>query len=194
MLMTNMTSSHYKHEYFFEFQNKQYRVHSIVRVTEEGRCYLGSKNREVILTEVFMDHKGVMWWKYEFASISPYCWKSINKATTRHPDDMLETVVIVASTEYAERQMFGVNAPSYNKCKKVTKKDWEIPEVVVGWIIFILVVIAVSIFKDWYVKMLIRGIAGFVFARYRQFYIDAYTTYECNEDFDIEKKKYDILK
>ncbi len=193
MLMTNMTSSRYKHDYFFEFQGKKYRVHSVVRLTEEGRIYLGAKRREVILTEVFTDHNSILWWKYEFRSSSYYVYKPINKATTRSPDELIEEVVMEASENYTERQIFGTDSPLYTTGKKIVKKDWEIPEVMTGWIIFILVVIGVAIFKDWYVKLLLRGIAGFVFGKYRQAHIDARTTYEHSEDFEMEKKKYEIL-
>jgi hypothetical protein len=168
-------------------------VHSIVRLTEEGRIYFGAQKREVILTEVFTDHKDVLWWKYEFRSVSYTTYKPINKSTTRSPNELIEEVVMEASADYTERQIFGTDSPLHTMGKKIVKKDWEIPEVMTGWIVFILVIIGVVIFKDWYVQLLLRGIAGYVFAKYRKAHIDARTTYEYNEDTEIEAKKYEIL-
>ena len=34
------------HDYFFEFKGQKYRVHSVVRLTDEARSYLGSMRKE----------------------------------------------------------------------------------------------------------------------------------------------------
>ena len=185
-------SKHYKHEYFFKFKGKKYRVHSVVRLTNEAKSYLGSATHEVILTEIYYNFRNQLCYKYEFKSIALNVG-IINKTTDRPPDKLIEEVVSEASVEYASREMFGTESPFYKTGKKHTKKDWEIPEVLTGWIVLILVFVGASIFKDWYVQLLIRVAAGWIFGLYRQAYINAYTTYTHDEDADMLQKKYEIL-
>ena len=97
-----------------------------------------------------------------------------------------------ASADYAEREIFGTQASSYTKGTKHTAKDWEIPEVRTAWIYFLLIYIGVAIFKDWYVKLIIRVMVGWYFGLYRQTFVNAYTVYTHDEDNEILKKKYEI--
>jgi len=194
MLSCMDCSKKYKHDYFFEFKDEKYRVHSVVKLTEEARLYLGAMRNEVILTEVYYNHIfNRTLYKYEFKSIK-YNVDIINKSTDRTPDEMLEEVIVPASVEYASREIFGIDSPYYkvNAATK-TKKDWEIPEVRKGWIILILILIGVSIFKDWYVQLLIRLVACWIFGLYRKSYVDAHTTYTHSEDDEILMQKYHAL-
>ena len=192
MLITKLYTKDYKHEYWFTFKGEKYRVHSIVKLTEEARWYFGSNSREVILTEEFVNQKGVRCWKYEYRTLGPNCHIT-NAVTNRTPDELIEEVVIPAKDEYASREIFGTLSPNYTTGEKHTPKDWEIPEVRNGWIILILIFIGVAIFKDWYVQLIIRIAAGWIFGLYRQAYVNAYTTYEHPEDLNILKKKYEVL-
>ena len=194
MVLVQYISSHYDHEYFFEFKGEKHRVHSVVRLTEEGRWYLGFARREVILTEVYFNkHRGRTFWKYEGKDMA-YNVGILNKSTDRPPDELIEEVVASASAEYASREMFGIDSPAYKTGGiKHTKSDWEIPEVRKGWIIFILVFIGVSLFNPWYVKLIIRIAACWYFGVYRRAYVNAYTTYTHNEDDAIIREKYYAL-
>lgn len=192
MLTCRETTSHYKHDYFFDFNGKKYRVHSIVRLTEDGMNYLDSANREVILTEQFTRRDGTLCWKYEFKSIM-YNVGIIDKCTDRTPDDLIEEIIEPASAEYASREIFGIESTEHTKVIKHVKKDWEITEVFTGWIILIFVFIFSFIFNDWYIRFIIQIIAGWVFGLYRQAYIDAYTTYTFDEDSKILSKKMEVL-
>ena len=189
------SSRNCKHEYFFEFKGKKYRVCSVVKLTDEARCYLGAARQEVILTEVYYDHKfDGTFYKYEFKSIK-YNVGIINKSTDRLPDEMIEEIVMPASAEYASREILGTASPVYQTetATKHSKKDWEIPELRKAWIVFILVFIGVSIFADWYIQLILRFIASLYFWNYRKAYVEAYTTYTHDEDNEIFKAKYSAL-
>lgn len=194
MLSVNEVTSRYEHEYFFEFKGEKYRVHSIVKLTEEGRRYLKFARKEVILTEVFFNpHCKRTCWKYEGKDIKPNIGIN-NKNTDRPPDELIEEIVMPASAEYASREILGTSSPVYKtNATKHTKKDWEIPELRKAWIIFVLVFIGISIFADWYVQLILRFIASSYFWKYRMAHINAYTTYTHDEDDEMFKKKYHAL-
>lgn len=192
MLMYKLLTKNYKHYYSFDFQGKAYLVHSIVRLTDEGQKYLGSSTKEVILTENFIDNNGRRNWKYEFRSIQLPSHIT-NASTDRPPNKLIEEVIVPASEAYVSREIFGVDSPHFQTGTKHTKSDWEIPEVRMGWIIFIAVFLGVAIFKDWYVQAIIRIVATLFFFTYRSQYKNAYTTYTHDEDIEILKKKYEIL-
>lgn len=192
MLICKLYTQNYKHDYFFEFQGTKYRVHSVVHLTEKGRLYLGARNKEAILIEQFTNFNGVLCWKYRFQNISPTIGVA-DYATDKCPDELIESVVVEATAGHAEREIFGVDAPSYKTGKKVSRKDWEIPEVMTGWVILLVIFVGVMFFKDWYIRLIIRLIAACVFGLYRQNYINAYTTYVHEEDSYILQRKYEIL-
>ena len=192
MLLYNLSTINYKQKYHFEFKGKVYFTHSIVRLTDEGMRYFGSIKKEVILTESFVNHHGVDCWKYMFRSAS---WSvGITDASTdRNPDELIEEVIMPASAGYSEREIFGRDAPSYTNGKKISKKDWEIPELRTYWIIFILVNIFSLIFKPWIIKVAIWVFSGWIFGTYRKAYIDTYTVYQHDEDLEFQKKKSEVL-
>lgn len=194
MLSYMLNSYGREHKYFFEFKGEKYRVHSIVRLTDEARQYLGAWRNEVVLTEIFINHNGVTLYKYEFKSIK-YNVGIINASTDRLPDDMIEEIVSPASADYASREILGTSSPVYKteNATKHSKKDWEIPELRKAWLVYILVFVGASIFADWYIQLIIRGIASVYLCKYRKPYIDAYTTYTHDEDNDIIKAKYYAL-
>jgi len=192
MLVYKFWTKDYKQEYYFEFEGKRYLTHSIVRLTDEGQRYLESNTKEVILTEQFINWNGVRCWKYEFKKLG-LTGGVTTASTDRPPSELIDEVVIPSNQEYAEREIFGMESPAYKNGIKHTKKDWEIPEVRNGWIILILVIIGASIFKDWYVQLIIRAAAGWIFGLYRQAYVNAHTTYTHDEDTEILRKKLEIL-
>ena len=192
MLERKLLTKNYKHDYFFVFHGEKYRVHSIVRLTEQGRVYLGALKREAILTEVFINWNGKRCWKYEFRSTALNVGIT-NASTDVPPNKLIEEVITPATVEYASREILGTDSPFYQTGEKHTKKDWEIPEVRRGWIILIAIFIGSLIFKDWYVKLIINIVAAWIFGLYRKEYINAYTTYTHDEDTEIIKKKYDVL-
>lgn len=51
-------------------------------------------------------------------------------------------------------------------------KDWEIPELIIGWIVFTIAMFAISVFKDWEVQLLLRvvGFIGFSLWRTKKIY------------------------
>lgn len=184
-----------RQDYFFEFRGEKYRVHSVVRLTEEARMYLGAWRREVVLTEIYTDERrNLTLYRYEFKSIK-YNVGIINKSTDRLPDEMIEEVITPASADYASRQILGTSSPVY-KTETVTKhskKDWDIPELRKAWIIYVLVFIGISIFADLFIQLILRFLVSLYFWNYRKAHIDAYTTYTHDEDNEIFKAKYSAL-
>ena len=192
LLMRKLYTKDYRHDYFFNFKGKSYPVHSIVKLTEEGRNYLKSLRKEVILTEQFYNWNNVICWKYEFKSIKTNEGIT-NYSTDKSPDELIEEVIMPATVGYMEREVLGASAPSYILGTKYMKKDWEIPEIKKAFAILVAVFIGAYIFKDWYVQLIIRVVAGFIFGIYRQNYINAYITYTHDEDTEMLKKKFEVL-
>ena len=50
-----------------------------------------------------------------------------------------------------------------------------------------------SLFKDWYVRWIIRAAAGWILGLYSQAYVEANTVYIHEEDKELLKGKYDAL-
>lgn len=192
MLICKYYTKNYKHNYFFEFQGKQYRVHSIVYLTHDGRQYLGALNNEAILTEQFINWDKKLCWTYQFKS-NDLSVGPLECSTDRPPSELIERVSLEPNESYLERELFGTSLQEESVGIKHQKKDWEIPEVLVGWIIVIFIFVAVAIFKDWYVRLIIRALAGWFFGMYRQTYVNAYTTYTYNEDQEMLQKKHQVL-
>lgn len=192
MLMCKLYTRNYKHDDFFKFKGKSYRVNSIVRLTDKGKRYLGSWGHEVILAEQFVNWNGKLCWKYRFKSINLTVGVT-DYSTDVPPYKLIEEVVCEASAEYASREALGIASPYYATGTKIQKKDWEIPEVVTAWVVLILVFIGAAIFKNWYIQLIIRSIALNYFIQYRKSYINANTIYMHNEDTEILKKKYKVL-
>lgn len=192
MLTYKLWTKEFKHQYSFHFKGKEYLVHSIVRLTDEGKRYLGSRTHEVILTEQFINRKNRYCWTYTFKSIE-VSGHIVHASTDRTPDDLIDKVVMPATTGYTSRAVLCVDSTEYKTGQKHTKKDWEIPEVAIGWIILIAVFIGSSIFKDLYVRLIVRIAASWFFALYRKAHVDAYTTYTHDEDIEILNRKQEIL-
>lgn len=192
MLLCKLHTQNYKHEYFFEFRGKKYLVHSIVRLTKDGQKYLGSKERDVILIEQFYNWNKKCCWKYKFRSIDS-AGNITDYSTDRTPDELIEKVVVPANSEYVSREIFGTESPVYTSGVKHQKKDWEIPEVLAGWIVYILICFIAMFFNGWYMKLIIIGVSGWIFGLYRQAYINAHTTYIHDSDTEILKKKHETL-
>ena len=90
-------TANYKHDPRFKFRGQEYYVHSIVRLTEKGREYLGARTRDVILVEQFTNYNGKLCWKYLFQSASYLVSKPIDCSTDKTPDELIEKIVIGAN-------------------------------------------------------------------------------------------------
>ena len=192
MLVYMLSTNKYKHEYSFKFKDEKYHVYSIVRLTDWGKRYLNSHTDEAILTEVFINWNENRCWKYEFKTAKPSrC--IVSACTDVPPEKLIEEVVSPASGEYMLREVCGPQMYSLKASEKHVKKDWDIPEVRTGWIIFFAVSLCAFIFKDWYVIAMIQIAAICFFCTYRKQYIDANTTYTHNKDMGMLKKKYEVL-
>lgn len=185
-------TKNFKHEYFFTFKDENYLVHSIVRLSKKGKKYLDTTKDQAILTEHFINYDGKECWTY-VVGWAHGANKPLRISIDQHPNNVIEEVIIPASANYMQRELFGTKATSYTEGTKHTHKDWEITEVRNAWIYLILIFIGAAIFKDWYVRLIIRGAAAWFFGIYRQAYVGAYTTYTHEEDNEITKKKYEIL-
>ena len=185
-------TKNYEHEYLFTFKGKKYLVHSVVSLTKKGKMYLETTNNQAILTEHFINRDGKDWWTYEVGWAYPIN-QPLRVSTDVHPNEIIDEVIAPASVDYAERELFGTQATSYTNGIKNIPKDWDIPEMWKAWIYLILIFIGAAIFKDWYVKLIIRIGTAWYFLIYRSACISAYTTYTHEEDTEILKKKYEIL-
>ena len=183
-------TKNYEHQDFFSFQKNNYRVHSIVKLTDQGRKILKSRTNKVILTEQFIWIRDKICWKYEF---NKWPGGRISAITDIPPNEMIESIVMEASMEHASIETLGSNSPYYKTGKKYSKKDWQIPEVLIGWIIFIAICFVTEVFKETLIKASIRGVALYFFWPYRSVYINKYTFYMRDEDIPILREKQKIL-
>ena len=186
-------TGHYKHFDTFEFKGEKYRTYSVVKLSREAQLLLDSYDEEVILLEHFFNHhNGKYMWKYKYHSLrSP--WVIIDGSTTFSPDELITEVVMPATEGFQEREILGINAPSYEQGKKHVPKDWEIPGLMTGWAIYLLFFFAVEIFSDLIFKLFLRIVAYIIFTLYRNVLKQAYTTYTHDEDKELLKKKYEVL-
>lgn len=190
MLKFKEFTNHYEHHDCFTFQGKQYYVHSIVKLTEDGRKFLRSRTNKIILTEQFIRPDSRLCWKYVF-----HRWSNglTNAITDKSPDELIESIVMPASMEYSSIQTHGAASPYYKTGKKYAKKDWEIPVVLKGWIIFAVLFVACQVFKETLLKSTILGCYLYIFWPYRQMYIRQNTVYIRDEDKEILREKHAIM-
>lgn len=196
MLREKMLTSKYPQDYCFEFKGQKYRVHSVVKLKPKGQKYLDAVTDEAVLIEQFTyPSSGKKCWKYQYRM-----WGDMNTPLPRltdvttdvPPEELIKEVIAPATYEYASRQVLGQESPEFTKGVKHIPKDSEIPEIVKGWVVFILVFIVAAVFKDWYIKAIIRVVAAFWFGAYRKTYKDLYSGYTYPEDKEILKKTYEI--
>ena len=195
MLYKKLITSQYDHSHIFNFNGKDYFVHSIVRLTDYGKQYLGARKRDAILKEHFKYRDGRLCWTYEFIGNS-YNYYTTTATTDVRPEKLIEKILCPAGDMYCIREelvRMKVPVPKDESAIAISAKDWEIQEVRQGWITWGIFCIFILFFKDWYVKSLLFSIAGVIFGMYRQMYKNAYTYYKYPEDEKIEKMKYQTL-
>ena len=192
MIMFQLYTKKYRHVYDFQFKGQTYLTHSIVKLTEYAQIQFRTSKSEVILLEHYFDNDNRECWTYEIGW-SHNISRPLRVSTDIPLKKIIEEITVPATQGYVEREVLGVNAPSFKTGKKITIKDWEIPEVLAGWIVYFLVFIGAFIFKDWYVKAIIWAAAGWIFGLYRQAYVNAYTVYMHDEDIELDKKKLEVL-
>ena len=195
MLYNKLITNTYDHEYLFNFNGNDYFVHSIVRLTEYGKRYLGARKRDAILKEHFKYSDGRLCWTYEFIGNS-YNYYTTTATTDEPPEKIIEKILCNAEFNYCIREELvrqGIPAPKDKNATVISSKDFDIQEVRHGWIVWGLFCILILFFKDWYVQVLLFVISGVIFGMYRQLYKDTYTCYVYPEDDKIKKMKYQTL-
>lgn len=195
MLYYKFITNQYYHEYLFNFNGKDYYVHSIVRLTEYGKQYLGARKRDAILKEHFKYSDGRLCWTYEFIGNS-WNYYTTTATTDVPPDQLIEKILYPAHCMYCIREELvrqGIPIPKDNGALTISAEDWEIQEIRQGWIIWGLSNIVILFFKDWYVKSLLFAISGVIFGIYRKTYKDAYTCYKYPEDERLKEMKRHVL-
>lgn len=185
-------SKNYKNEYTFHFKDEKYLVYSVVTLTDKAKLMFGTSHDDALLIEHYWDSRGVECWSYMVQRTINCCDGPYKRSTDCPIEKIIKEVKIPATEGFAQREILGTKAPLYTSGKKVAKKDWEIPQVIQGWIQLAVVFFAVEIFQPWYVKLIIRLIAGWVFSLHRQAYIDAFTVYIRDEDEELLKAKHRI--
>lgn len=139
------------HQYFndFKYNNKTYFINSVVKLTEDAQKFLGADNiySQIIQHEVTNTGKEV--WAYVVKIVEGNVYHTF---TTVPPDQLVEE--ITTPTILAER----------GKCKTEYYSDFEDPDVIVGWIAYVVVMIGSLIFIDFGA---IWGFASIVFFVWR---------------------------
>lgn len=165
----------YRHKYFFEFKGKLYPINSYVKLTQEGKKYLETTFDNVQLTQhFFIDDKGLECWTFVTDFID---WpvRPFRISTDKPLEELIEEVI----------QLEPQNSASI----KVQLKDWEVPDVVAGWICFAIFFIMVEIFKDWSIKLILRIVVGWYFGLWRQRRMLEEGKFRIEKDSDDKMKK-----
>lgn len=176
-------TSHYQQSYVWEFKGEQYLTYSKVKLTKYGMRYLETNKEVVQLIEQFVYYNGTICWKYMIDWKYDTCLGlyPISISTNVPPEELIEEVVEPATIEYLEHITTG-KPMSNQTVKKITLKDWEIPGLMTGWAVLILVYIGIFIFKDWIIRFILWNIAGWYFGFWRQKLINAHTIYKYEEN------------
>lgn len=146
----------------FTFQGKEYYRNSIVKFKK------GKKDAKLIqLVEHYIDESGFQYWTYEIWRQSGHHY-SYNTFST--PDEILECIIEPAY-------------PIHVNNKQEYYRDWEVDEVLKGWLIFI-VIMALGTFLRDRVTLWIIGSVLFFFWRENKLRKPP----EHDYGFDIEEK------
>ena len=137
-------------QYFddFTFNGEEYYINSVVKLSEDAKRFLGLQNEYTQIVQHEITNLGKERWGY-VADI----WDDVitNAFTTVPPDQLVEEVVIPADLEQVEDKL------QYYK-------DYEVPGVITGWIIYIVIMVGSLIFVDFGI---IWGFASLAFFAWR---------------------------
>lgn len=155
----------------FVFNGSQYPLNTIVKV--KNNIYLVEHNigkmsnhPMVQVVQSFIDWKGIHRWTY---AIWLKSGSIVEYTTSESPDTMIESIVGFPYSEQDNRQQYYY--------------DWEVPDVITGWIIFIIVMVVGVFLRDRWTLWIIGSI---YFYLWRKFKLRKTTKYAYG--FDIEKK------
>lgn len=147
-----------RHEYSFMFNGKYYPLNSYVKLTEYGKRYLDTKTDEIQLVHhYYINNDEVECWtfitKYIDWPIRPF------RVTTDEPlEKLIEEVIPPAPVDINLQQ----------KYSSVAFKDWEVSDVLFGWVCVLIFFIVVEVLKDWFIKFILRIVVGWYFGLWRQ--------------------------
>lgn len=183
MKVKQLYTNNYQKSFTFQFNGKQYLAYSTVKLTDEAMRYLETTKKEVQLIEEFIYFDGTTCWKYALSWTydTALGFMPLTMSTDRKPDELIEEIVRPATLEYLEHIVAGKPMPNQT-VKKISLKDWEIPGLMTGWIVFILVYIGIFIFKDWIIRFILWNIVGWYFSFWRQKLVNAHTVYKYEEN------------
>lgn len=168
----------------FEFKGEKYSL-GWVTLSENGMKKLGTNNPRAEIVSHWMSDRlgeGYCFRYYNTTHYGYYKWDYINKYNINF-DDYLESAGIDYKNTTVDEilslpqdQMFDhlqtkqIIEGTYKESEEVKPlfKDWQIPELIVGWIAFIIFLLVVFVFKDWYIQLMLRIIGLIGFSIWRQ--------------------------
>lgn len=172
----------------FEFKGEKYSF-GWVTLSEEGMKKLKTKNPKIEITQHWVEPNGMHAYAIRFyreirnGKLSGFWkWDSVSlynlnldefieipeidyKNTT--VDEILNMPEDQVPNHLQTKQMIEGTYTPPEKAKPLFK-DWEIPELIVGWIVFVIFLLVVFIFKDWYIQLILRVVGCVVFSTWRQ--------------------------
>ena len=167
----------YRHEGSFKFKDQYYLINSYVKLTEYGKEYLESHFDNVQLTKHFFmpkNGKEIEMWGFvvQFRGVPP----SPHVMSTDEPlEKLIDEVIIPPKYEPPNKKPEPV---------KIKSRDWEVPDVLCGWIVFLVFLIGVEVFKGWAVKLILRLAGGWFFGIWRNMRMieDGYVDFNAREE------------
>lgn len=160
MKRRQLDTTRYRREPCFIFNGKIYFVNSYVKLTEYGKEYLDTSFDSVQLIEHFhykCNEKEAECHKFvtNFIGVPPY---PFTISTDEPLEELIKEVVVPVKYEPSNKQPDPL---------KIKNKDWKVPDVLCGWIIFAAFFFGVEILKDWSLKLILRLFGSWIFSNWR---------------------------
>ena len=182
MKCDQLNTRNYRHEVVFYFDGKPYLLNSYVKLTPYGKEYLKAASDTVQLTQRFyMPHGGreIECHKFitRYVDMPP---RPFTMSTDEPLEKLVECVVVPAKYTPPNKKPDPI---------KIMNRDWEVPDVLFGWIVFLVFFIGVEILKDWALKLILRLAGGWFFSNWRNMRMMAEGYVDFSSKQNSEKKK-----
>lgn len=161
-----------KHFNYFKFCGQKYLIGSPVKLNDRGmqKMFYNGKyyytKGDFRLVDYSISEKGASRWTY---IIGWDRWHDpVFYYTSEPPEEFVKSVVWQPIQEEVFKP--GELDVEFKEEKQVNvvPSDWDVPEVIIGWIVFIVIFVAELAFKDWWIRFIVQIVSGWTFGAWRE--------------------------
>jgi hypothetical protein len=160
--LVHSTNEKIKYLNYFEFGGKKYPIGSLVKLNDNGMRDMFYNNKynyikdEFRLIDHYISEHGNDMYKYIIGHTYGSRMQVIHLTSVK-PDDLISEVLRSEMNERIEAPgELQVNIPVEENEPNYFPKDWEVPGLMFGWVVAVIVWIGAFVFKDWWITMLIQ--------------------------------------